>query len=72
MTYEESNCFHDRYSEKNALAAIIHDGEAEHARRADEIALSPAELDQYTGTYLPGKIHIEQKNGKQKLFLDSS
>ena len=26
--------------------------------------LSPEELEKYTGTYLPGKIHIEQKNGK--------
>ena len=54
----------DQYRFGNALASIIHGGEEEHARRADEIALSPAELDQYTGTYLPGKIHIEQKNGK--------
>ena len=26
--------------------------------------LSPEELEKYTGTYLPSKIHIEQKNGK--------
>ena len=26
--------------------------------------LSPKDLEKYTGTYLPGKIHIKQKNGK--------
>ena len=34
------------------------------SHRPVEILLSPKELEKYTGTYLPGKIHIEQKNGK--------
>ncbi len=54
----------DQYRFGNALAAIMHNGEAENTRRPDEIVLSPIELEQYTGTYLPGKIQIEQKNGK--------
>ncbi len=54
----------DQYRFGNALATIMHNGEVEHARKADEIVLSPTELEQYTGTYLPGKIQIEQKNGK--------
>ena len=54
----------DQYRFGNALAAIMHNYEVENTRRPDEIVLSPAELDQYTGTYLPGKIQIEQKNGK--------
>lgn len=54
----------DQYRFGNALTAIIHNGHAEHARRPKEISVSPSELEQYTGTYLPGKIQIEQKNGK--------
>ncbi len=54
----------DQYRFGNALATIMHNGEVEHARKPDEIALSPDDLEQYTGTYLPGKIQIEQKNGK--------
>lgn len=54
----------DQYRFGNALTAIMHKCEAEHARRTKEIILLPTELEQYTGTYLPGKIHIEQKNGK--------
>ncbi len=36
----------------------------ERSYREEEIFLTPEELEKYTGTYLPGKIHIEQKNGK--------
>jgi len=54
----------DQYRFGNALAAIMHNGEAEPSRRAEEIAVTPAELEQYTGTYLPGKIQVEQKDGK--------
>lgn len=42
----------------------MHNCEVENVKRPNEIVLSPAELEQYTGTYLPGKIQIEQKNGK--------
>ena len=54
----------DQYRLGNTLAAIMHGGDAENSRRPDEVVLSPAELERYVGTYLPGKIQIEQKNGK--------
>lgn len=54
----------DQYRFGNALAAIMHNCEVENSRRTDGIVVSSAELEQYTGTYLPGKIQIEQKNGK--------
>ena len=46
------------------IAAIIHTEQAPVSHRPEEILLSPKDLEKYTGTYLPGKIHIEQKNGK--------
>ena len=33
-------------------------------RREEEVPLLPEELRKYTGIYLPGKIRIEEKNGK--------
>lgn len=54
----------NQYRLGNAIASIIHNVEVKNTRISDEIVLSPFELEQYTGTYLPGKIQIEQKNGK--------
>lgn len=54
----------DQYRLGNALASIIHNGEVKNTIRPEEITLLPFELEQYTGTYLSGKIQIEQKNGK--------
>lgn len=54
----------DQYRLGNALAAILHGEQPQHSRRLEEIHLPPEELEKYTGTYLPGKIQIEQKNGK--------
>ncbi len=54
----------DQYRFGNGIATILHNGEAHISHRPEEILLSPKELQKYTGTYLPGKIHIEEKNGK--------
>ena len=54
----------DQYRFGNGIAAIMHNGTAQNSHRPEEIVLSPDELQKYTGTYLPGKIHIEQKNGR--------
>ena len=54
----------DQYRFGNGIAAIIHNEQAPVSHRPEEILLSPKDLEKYTGTYLPGKIHIEQKNGK--------
>lgn len=54
----------DQYRLGNALAAILHGEQPPHSQRVEEIYLSPEELDRYTGTYLPGKIRVEQKDGK--------
>lgn len=54
----------DQYHFGNGIAAILHNKQASVSYRPEEIFLSPEELKKYTGTYLPGKIHIEQKNGK--------
>lgn len=54
----------DQYRFGNGIAAILHNKQAPVSYRPGEIFLSPEELEKYTGTYLPGKIHIEQKNGK--------
>ena len=32
--------------------------------KPEEVPVSEEELRKYTGTYLPGKIHMEVKNGK--------
>lgn len=54
----------DQYRFGNGIAAIIHNEQTSASHRPEEILLSPKELEKYTGTYLPGKIHIQQKNGK--------
>lgn len=54
----------DQYRLGGALAAILHGQQPPHSRRQEEIPLTPTQLKQYTGTYLPGKIQIEQRDGK--------
>ncbi len=54
----------DQYRFGNGIAAILHNKQAPVSCRPEEIFLPPEELEKYTGTYLPGKIHIEQKDGK--------
>ena len=54
----------DQYRFGNGIAAMLHNGQAPVTHRLEEIVLSPEDLEKYTGTYLPGKIHMEQKNGK--------
>lgn len=54
----------DQYRLGNALAAILHGEQPPHSRRQEEIPLTPEELQQYVGTYLPGKIQIELRDGK--------
>lgn len=54
----------DQYRFGNGIAAIMHNGQAPVSNEPKEVLLSPKDLEKYTGTYLPGKIHIEQKNGK--------
>ncbi len=54
----------DQYRLGNDLAAILHGRQPSPSRREREISLTSAQLQRYTGTYLPGKIQIEQKNGK--------
>lgn len=51
----------DQYRFGNSIAAILHNKQAPVSYRPEEIFLSPEELEKYTGTYLLGKIHIEQK-----------
>ena len=43
---------------------VFHQSCMEGRRRQESILLPPEELQKYTGTYLPGKIHIVQKDGK--------
>lgn len=42
----------------------MHGEQPPHSRRQKEIPLTPEELQQYVGTYLPGKIQIELRDGK--------
>lgn len=54
----------DQYRLGNGIAAILHNEPAQHSRRPEEVPLPPEALQKYTGTYLPGKIQIQEKNGK--------
>ncbi|MDE7218070.1 MAG: beta-lactamase family protein [Oscillospiraceae bacterium] len=54
----------DQYRFGNAAAAFLHGQPAEPVRREAGVPVPPEELRRYTGTYLPGKIWIEEKNGK--------
>ena len=46
------------------IADILYGKEPKHAVRPDEVPVSEEDLRKFTGTYLPGKIHIELKDGK--------
>lgn len=54
----------DQYRFGNGIAAILHNEQVAASHRPTEILLPPEDLEKYTGTYLPGKIQIEQKNGR--------
>ena len=46
------------------IADILYGKEPNHTVKPDEVPVSAEDLQRFTGTYLPGKIHIEVKNGK--------
>ena len=54
----------NQYRFGNSLAAIMSGELPQISSKPDEVFVSTEELEKYTGTYLPGKIHIETKNGK--------
>ncbi|MDE6219560.1 MAG: serine hydrolase [Lachnospiraceae bacterium] len=54
----------DQYHLGAGISAILHNEPANHSRRPKEVPLPPEALQQYTGTYLPGKIQIQERNGK--------
>lgn len=58
----------NQYRIGNGIAAIMSGGQAQISHREEEILLSAEELRKYTGTYLPGKIWMEEKNGKLYLI----
>lgn len=58
----------DQYRFGNGIAEIMSGGQAQISHREEEILLSAEELKKYTGTYLPGKIWMEEKNGKLYLI----
>ena len=54
----------NQYRLGEGIAAILYGKEPQHAVKPDEVPVSEEDLRKFTGTYLPGKIHIEVKNGK--------
>ena len=46
------------------IADILFGKEPKHTARPDEVPVSEEDLRKFTGTYLPGKIRIELKDGK--------
>lgn len=54
----------NQYRLGNAIADIMYGGNPEHKIKPAEVPISEEELQKYTGTYLPGKVQIEVKNGK--------
>ena len=54
----------NQYRLGEGIADILYGKEPQHAVKPDEIPVSEEDLRKFTGTYLPGKIHIEVKNGK--------
>lgn len=54
----------NQYRLGNAITEILHNRQAPLSHQPEEILCSPEELAKYTGTYLPGKIQIIQKDGK--------
>ena len=54
----------NQYRLGEGIADILYGKEPQHAVRPDAVPVMEEELRKFTGTYLPGKIHIEVKNGK--------
>ncbi len=54
----------NQYRLGEGIADILYGKEPKHAARPDEVPVTEDELRKFTGTYLPGKIHIEVKDGK--------
>ncbi|MCR4884021.1 MAG: beta-lactamase family protein [Clostridiales bacterium] len=46
------------------IADILFGKEPQHTVKPNEVPVSEEDLRKYVGSYLPGKIHIEAKNGK--------
>ena len=46
------------------IADILYGKDPNHTVKPDEVPVSAEDLQRFTGTYLPGKIHIEVKSGK--------
>lgn len=57
----------NQYRLGSDIADILYGKEPKHPVKPDEVSVSEEDLQKFTGTYLPGKIHIEAKDGK--LFL---
>lgn len=54
----------NQYRLGNAISDTMVGKMPKNTVRPDEFPVSAAELQRFTGTYIPGKIHIEVKNGK--------
>lgn len=57
----------NQYRLGDAIAEILHGGNPTHEKREEEISLPEEELERFSGTYLPGKIHVRVRDGR--LFL---
>ena len=53
----------NQYRLGEGVAGILYGKEPKHAVQPEEVPVSEEDLRKFTGTYLPGKIHIEMKNG---------
>ncbi|MBO7421847.1 MAG: beta-lactamase family protein, partial [Oscillospiraceae bacterium] len=54
----------NQYRLGEGIVGILYGKEPKHAVKPDEVPVSEEDLRKFAGTYLPGKIHIEEKNGK--------
>ena len=54
----------NQYRLGEGIACILYGKEPKHAVRPDEIPVPEEDLRKFTGTYLPGKIQMEMKDGK--------
>ena len=54
----------NQYRLGEGIAGILYGKEPKYAMKPDEIPVSGEDLRKFIGTYLPGKIHMEVKNGK--------
>ena len=57
----------NQYRLGEGIADILYGKEPNHFVKPDEVPVSMEDLQKFTGTYLPGKIHIEVKNEKLNL-----